>query len=177
MSIDYRKWLIFYYNEFPSTLGGHFFQFRLLVSIKIQSINVHKVFPDYVKNRYSTYDHDMPESVKVTEWDDERIKKWASKIGPYTRKVIDNIFLTSIVKEQGYNPALSVLHLSDKYSKERLEISCQIALSKHPSPRYKHLNAILANNQDRQNLQENMKKEEKATGHLRGPEFYGGRSK
>ena len=23
----------------------------------------------------STYDHDMPESVKVTEWDDERIKK------------------------------------------------------------------------------------------------------
>lgn len=140
-------------------------------------INVHKVFPDYVKNRYSTYDHDMPESVKVTEWDDERIKKWASKIGPYTRKVIDNIFLTSIVKEQGYNPALSVLHLSDKYSKERLEISCQIALSKYPSPRYRHLNAILANNQDRQNLQENMKKEEKATGHLRGPEFYGGRSK
>ncbi len=36
-------------------------------------INVHKVFPDYVKNRYSTYDHDMPESVKVTEWDDEHI--------------------------------------------------------------------------------------------------------
>ena len=140
-------------------------------------INVHKVFPDYVKNRYSTYDHDMPESVKVTEWDGERIKKWASKIGPYTRKVIDNIFLTSVVKEQGYNPALSVLHLSDKYSKERLEISCQIALSKYPSPRYRHLNAILANNQDRQNLQENMKKEEKATGHLRGPEFYGGRSK
>lgn len=75
MSIDYRKWLIFYYNEFPSTLGSHFFQFRLLVSIKIQSINVHKVFLDYIKNRYSTYDHDMPESVKVTEWDDERIKK------------------------------------------------------------------------------------------------------
>ena len=97
--------------------------------------------------------------------------KWASKIGPYTRKVIDNIFLTSIVKEQGYNPALSVLHLSDKYSKERLEISCQIALSKYPSPRYRYLNAILANNQDRQNLQENMKKEEKVTGHLRGPEF------
>ena len=36
---------------------------------------MNKVFPDYVKNRYSTYDHDMPESVKVTEWDDERIKK------------------------------------------------------------------------------------------------------
>ena len=69
------------------------------------------------------------------------------------------------------------LTLSDKYSKERLEISCQIALSKYPSSRYRHLNAILASNQDRQNLQENMKKEEKATGHLRGPEFYGDRSK
>ena len=43
-------------------------------------INVHKVFPDYVKNRYSTYDHDMPESVKVTKWDDERIKNGPVKL-------------------------------------------------------------------------------------------------
>ena len=43
---------------------------------------------------------DMPESVKVTEWDDERIKKWASKLALTLRKVIDNIFLTSVVKEQ-----------------------------------------------------------------------------
>ena len=37
-------------------------------------INVHRVFPDSLYTN-STNNHDMPESVKVTEWDDERIKK------------------------------------------------------------------------------------------------------
>ena len=119
----------------------------------------------------------MPESVKVSEWDDVRIKKWASKIGPNTRKVVNIIFERCKIKEQGYNPAMSILHLSDKYSNERLELSCQIALSKYPSPRYKHLNAILSNNQDKLGKQGNASEERKTTGHLRGAEFYGGKSK
>lgn len=138
-------------------------------------LNIHRLYPEYVSNKYSTYEQDMPESVKVSEWDDERIKKWASKIGPNTRKVIDIIFDRCIIKEQGYNPAMSVLHLSDKYSNERLELSCKIALRKYPSPRYKHLNVILSNNQDLEINQKTTNKEIKATGHLRGAEFYGGK--
>lgn len=149
----------------------------LTVYYKNRRLNMHRLFPEYVHNKYSTYEQDMPDSVKVSEWDDERIKKWASKIGPNTRKVIDIIFDRCVVKEQGYNPAVSVLHLSDKYSNERLERSCQIALSKYPSPRYKHLNAILSNNQDLPDNEQLTTKETKVSGHLRGAEFYGGKRK
>ena len=47
---------------------------------------------------------------------------WASTIGPYTREVIDRIFRSVKVKEQGYNAALSVLHLSSHYSNQRFEV-------------------------------------------------------
>ena len=138
---------------------------------------MHRLFPDYVHNRYSTYEQDMPESVKVSEWDDNRIKKWASKIGPNTRIVVDLIFNRCLIKEQAYNPAMSVLHLSDKYSNERLEAACEIALRLYPSPRYKHLNAILSNNQDSKLDSQPKIEKEKVSGHLRGAEFYGGKTK
>lgn len=138
---------------------------------------MHRLFPDYVHNRYSTYEQDMPESVKVSEWDDNRIKEWASKIGPNTRKVVDIIFNRCLIKEQAYNPAMSVLHLSDKYSIERLKAACEIALCQYQSPRYKHLNAILSNNQDLKNSSQTPIEKVKVSGHLRGAEFYGGKEK
>lgn len=53
------------------------------------------------------------------------------------------------VKEQGFNPALSMLRLGKKYTDERLETACRIALERgFRSPRYSHLNSILSSNQD-----------------------------
>ena len=176
--ITYQKnWYSVPYEYVGKSVDLKVSETTLTIYYQNKRINIHKLFPVYIKNKYSTYEQDMPESVKVSEWDDVRIKKWASKIGPYTRKVVEIIFERCKVKEQGYNPAMSVLHLSDKYSNERLELSCQIALSKYPSPRYKHLNAILSNNQDKLGKQENASEERKTTGHLRGAEFYGGKSK
>lgn len=176
--ITYQKnWYSVPYEYVGKSVDLKVSETTLTIYYQNKRINIHKLFPAYIKNKYSTYEQDMPESVKVSEWDDVRIKKWASKIGPYTRKVVEIIFEKCKVKEQGYNPAMSVLHLSDKYSNERLELSCQIALSKYPSPRYKHLNAILSNNQDKLGKQGNASEERKTTGHLRGAEFYGGKSK
>ena len=176
--ITYQKnWYSVPYEYVGKSVDLKVSETTLTIYYQNKRINIHKLFPAYIKNKYSTYEQDMPESVKVSEWDDVRIKKWASKIGPYTRKVVEIIFERCKVKEQGYNPAMSVLHLSDKYSNERLELSCQIALSKYPSPRYKHLNAILSNNQDKLGKQGNASEERKTTGHLRGAEFYGGKSK
>ena len=47
----------------------------LTIYYQNKRINIHKLFPAYIKNKYSTYEQDMPESVKVSEWDDVRIKK------------------------------------------------------------------------------------------------------
>lgn len=85
----------------------------------------------------------MPEAFARPEWDDARIRGWARKVGPSCAEVVDRIFARVKVKEQAYNPALSVLRLSKKYGDERLEAACTHALPRLTSPRYRHLKAIL----------------------------------
>lgn len=54
----------------------------LTIYYQNKRINIHKLFPAYIKNKYSTYEQDMPESVKVSEWDDVRIKNGRAKSDP-----------------------------------------------------------------------------------------------
>ena len=79
------------------------------------------------------------------------------------------------IKEQGYNPTLSLLRLSKKYSESRLESACKLALVQIRSPRYHHLNAILAANQDilAEQLQ-NKPKQNNTQGYIRGSAYDGG---
>ena len=122
----------------------------LEIYYKGERLTTHNLFPEYVKNRYSTHEEDMPpEFRKIKPWDDERIRNWAARIGPNTLKVINCIFSSVPIKEQGYNPSLSILKLSNKYSDCRLETACELALTRGiSSPRYHHINAILSANQD-----------------------------
>ena len=113
-----------------------------------QRIASHAKFPEYMTNQYATRKEDMPDEFTEPEMNDERMRSWASTIGPYTLEVINRIFKGVQIKEQGYNAALSVLKLSQHYPKERFEAACQISLGNAASPRYKYLKAILSNNQD-----------------------------
>lgn len=97
---------------------------------------------------------DMPDRFQQPEWDDVRITRWAYAIGANTGEVIDRIFASVKVKEQGYNPSLSVLRLSKTYSEARLETACEMALTHVRTPRYHHLKAILAANQDQTYLEQ-----------------------
>lgn len=138
-------------------------------------IATHQKLPDYYEYHYSTLEEHMPPQFLKQEWDDQRIREWADKIGRNTREVIDRIFSSFKIKEQGYNPSLSVLRLSKKYSQSRLENACELALKKFRTPRYRHINAILSSNQDIL-FTENKDKAEKGSrsGYLRGNEYYGG---
>ena len=120
----------------------------------------------------------MPPQFLRPEWDDHRIREWADRIGHSTREVIDRIFSSYKIKEQGYNPSLSVLRLSKKYSQSRLENACELALKNFRTPRYRHINAILSSNQDIL-FKENEDKTGKIgkSGYLRGNDYYGGNSK
>ncbi|MCL1604351.1 IS21 family transposase, partial [Succinatimonas hippei] len=73
--------------------------------------------------------------------------KWAKSIGNNTAQVIKRIFSSCDFEQQGYNPCLSVLRLSSKYGKSELERACEIALGKISTPRYKHINAIILEQQ------------------------------
>lgn len=132
-----------------------------------------------MKYKGATCDEHMPDKFHHTEWDDERIKKWAYSIGTCTGEVVDRFFASVRVKEQGYNSALSVLRLSKAYSPERLDVSCEVALERIRSPRYKNLKAILSSNQDQvfQLKKAEIKSKElnqTVQGYVRGSQYYSG---
>lgn len=140
-------------------------------------IATHNRFAAGRKNQYSTHEEDMPDKFKFTPWNEERIQNWALSIGKYTGETVKRIFDTVAIKEQGYNPALAVLRLSNKYSEARLEAACEFAITVGISkPRYHHLNSILASNQDHIYMENKKVKEKPDTpmGYLRGSNYYGG---
>lgn len=142
-------------------------------------LSTHSRFPAGRKNQYSTHPEDMPDKFKFSPWDDIRIKNWADSIGKYTGETIGRIFEGAAIKEQGYNPALAVLRLCNKYSEARLEAACEFAITTGiKKPRYHHLSSILASNQDVMYLEKkNSKPKENSTmGYLRGSDYYGGGS-
>ena len=103
----------------------------------------------------------------------------AGNIGPSTREVIEKIFASYRVEEQAYRGCLSLLKLADKYSTERLENACKVALKHIPIPRYRNIRLIIEAGQD---LKESEKKTDKPFSkdpvnrytHLRGASYYGG---
>lgn len=139
-----------------------------------ERIATHVRFPDYAVNHYSTHPEDMPDRFQKPEWDENRIRRWADSIGRYTAEVIDRIFRSVQIKEQAYNPCLSVLNLSKSYTPERLEAACSMALDRIRLPRYKHLKAILSANQDKTVAMPSKMTDEQ--GYVRGAKYYGGGS-
>ena len=182
VNIDYH--VVFEYNRYSCP-----YQYaRKTVDLKVTDSTVeiysgsmrlatHNRFPAGRKNQYSTHPEDMPDKFRFSPWDDARIKNWAASIGRYTSEVIDRIFEGVGIKEQGYNPSLAVLRLSNKYSEARLEAACEFAITNGiKKPRYHHLNSILAANQDQIYQEQKKGKGRKADsmGYLRGSEYYGG---
>jgi len=150
----------------------------LEVYVNGERVSTHTKYPDYVSNRYSTNPEDMPDQFQNPKWDYERITNWAQSIGPNTGYVIGRIFASVKIKEQGYNPSLSVLGLSKSYSESRLETACQLALTRVKSPRYNHLKSILVANQDLLYIKQldatSVNEKSPSQGYVRGAEYYGG---
>ena len=68
-----------------------------------------------------------------------------------------------------------MLKLSKKYSAERLETACTMALKHVSVPRYSHLRAILSAGKDEDYKPVKQQENEPApTGFLRGAAYYGG---
>ena len=147
-----------------------------------ERVTTHTKYPDFVQNQYSTHPEDMPEKFQRQEWDDVRIINWGNSIGKNTSEVVRRIFAGVALKEQGYNPSLSILHLGKRYDNARLEVACELALTKVKSPRYHHIKAILVSNQDlvyaERKANTPMPKQETGqstnAGYIRGADYYGG---
>ncbi|MCD7762410.1 MAG: IS21 family transposase [Lachnospiraceae bacterium] len=102
------------------------------------------------KGQYSTVTEHMPPShQQYLEWNGDRFRKWAERIGENTYQVVDAILTSKRVEQQSYRSCMGLLKLADKYSVNRLEAACRKALSFTPSPSYKSIKNILDTGSDR----------------------------
>ena len=111
------------------------------------------------------------------DWNKERFLKWSETIGPAANTVVTRMFESHPIEEQAYRGCLSLLKLADRYTGERLEAACDLALKHIVNPRYKNIRLILEAGQDRPDrknvVQENPETINRYT-RLRGPAYYGG---
>ena len=138
----------------------------------------HLLAPVGVVNEYRTHDADLPDGPRYRQWDAQRVREWAARIGDNTTTVVNRIFESVPVDEQGLDAALAVLRLTRRYSTARVEHACRIALSRVRSPRYAHLRPILETRQDHPDgTRPGPEPVDEQAGYVRGADYYAGGSR
>lgn len=140
-----------------------------------ERLTSHRLIAAGEVNQYRTNEADLPEGRKWREWDRPRVSAWAERIGPSTVTVVERIFESVTIDEQGLNAALAVVRLSRRYSPARVEAACRLALrSQVRSPRYAHLRPILDTGQDKTELPDDVQAPSEPAGYVRGAAYYAG---
>lgn len=93
--------------------------------------------------KHTTLKEHMPSHHRFREeWSQERFLKWAEGIGPNTKAFVELLFASRQVPEQAIRSCLGVLNLPKKYSSERLEQACGIAVQ-HRIASFQRLRRLL----------------------------------
>ena len=122
--------------------------------------------------QYSTVEDHMPKEHKqYSQWNGERFRNWARKVGESTYTVVDRILLRGAAEQQGYKQCLSLLKLTDTYSAERLEAACKKSLKYGPRPTYKNILEILKSGLEKDELPQ---APQRSYGFVRGADYFGG---
>ena len=125
--------------------------------------------------QYSTITEHMPQDhQRYLEWNGDRFRKWAERIGINTYTVVNAILTSKSVEQQTYRSCMGLLKLAEKYSDSRLEAACKKALSFTASPSYKSISNILATSADQTGPSENGSgnTRQKTKGITRGADYY-----
>ena len=81
--------------------------------------------------KYSTVTEHMPEDhQKYLEWNGDRFRKWAERIGINTYTVVNAILTSKRVEQQTYRSCMGLLKLAEKYSDALFEAACKKALQR-----------------------------------------------
>jgi transposase len=130
------------------------------------------------RGQYNTQEvHMPPKHQQYVQWNGERFRKWAAKIGENTAAIVESILTGYKVEQQGYRACMALLKLSDHYSPERLESACSKALDYTPRPSYKTIQTILKSGQDRISEESSAPAAPSAFGFTRGADYYKGERK
>ena len=134
---------------------------------------------DAYRDKYITNKEHMPDGHrKHGKWSAERFRTWATKVGPNCLACINYFLSIAKVEEQSFKTCNALLHLSGKYTSERLEQACQRVLSFTPRPSFKAVDSVLKSGQDtlQSTGQEDKERKDSALEHgfIRGAKYYGG---
>lgn len=126
--------------------------------------------------QYSTVtEHMPPNHQKFLEWNGDRFRNWAKRIGSNTFEVVDRILASGEVEQQYYRSCMGLLKLAERYSKEKLEATCSKALMYSDSPSYKSISNLIRTLKPEDFNKSEPKDESKKYGITRGAKYYGGR--
>ncbi|OGT48127.1 MAG: hypothetical protein A3F17_01050 [Gammaproteobacteria bacterium RIFCSPHIGHO2_12_FULL_41_15] len=127
----------------------------------------------YARYKFTTLAEHMPTAHRVySEWTPERMRRWASKIGPETVQFIDQMISSRAFPQQAYRSCLGLLRLGKRFGEERLEKACAKALLAGAS-RYQHVESILKNKLDAIPISHTEKTPIISShGNIRGPVYY-----
>jgi len=103
----------------------------------------------FVNYGFTTIKEHMPlNHQEHAEWTPERLHRWAGKIGINTQAFIDELIRSRPFAQQAFRSCLGLLRMAKRFSEERLEKACSIALSVGAT-RYQHVESILKNGLDK----------------------------
>ena len=128
------------------------------------------------RGQYGTLNQHMPpDHQKYAEWDGNRFRKWATKIGPFTARTVNSMLSFYKVEQQSYRACMGLLQLSKKYGDEKLEAACEKAVSFTGTPSFKIIKNILVTAASNKTpLSEPVESKKNIYGMTRGAKYYGG---
>jgi hypothetical protein len=117
----------------------------------------------------------MPEDhQKYLDWNGDRFRRWAEKIGANTNEAINCMLTSGRVEQQSYRSCMGLLKLAEKYSPELLEDACKKALAYSNSPSYKSIKNLLVAMKDNPIVEPQEDQKNSQHGITRGARYYGG---
>jgi transposase len=122
--------------------------------------------------RSITESHMPPKHQQYVQWNGDRFRSWAAKIGVNAVKVVEGILTSYKVEQQGYRACMALLKLAEQYSPERLEAACAKAFFYTHRPSYKSIQTILKTGQDIP-AEEPQAPATDTYGFTRGADYYG----
>jgi transposase len=105
------------------------------------------------------------------QWTPERLIHWGNSIGVATGSLVTRLLETRRHPEHGYRACLGLLALAKRFSKERLEAACVIALELGTT-NSTHVRDILANGRDQVVPTSTPEWTAPEHAHVRGPGYY-----
>lgn len=125
-------WVEKHYYSVPYRYIGqrvqvHYNELTVEIYYRHQRIALHK--RSQKTYGYTTIKEHLPSTHQfVLDWNPERFIQWGQKIGTATGQYIEQVMEHYSYPEQAYKSCLGILKLAERYSKQRLEQSCDRAL-------------------------------------------------